>query len=431
MTKFNLRIQQTIKNKLRIVLLTLAVFLSLNFILFTDGNNLNSTNDQNYYYSDTTTNCPCPEFDIQFKICEEIKEIIIKQIDNKEVHYYRTKSKCDSDTSYKIIEELVTDSCHKMANLILKNSRFVIITPFTNIDTLKKQNTKCKYGEVKAEIIKKGKDSSSLEIIEYYLNNVYHRDVVKYYYGKSKLANEVAYYPLVQMFIVLLFVIVIIIALQNNYKSTQNQVWAGLAKETAHQLGTPVSSLEGWVEMLRDIKGNETIVPEMEKDVKRLLLITDRFGKIGSKPNVEQRNLVVQVGEMVEYIKKRASQKVEFKLIYTEEEVLANVSPPLFDWVIENLLKNALDAMEGKGNISVAIFNENTKAIIEVTDTGKGISKANVAKVFKAGFTTKKRGWGLGLTLTKRIVEQYHKGNIFVKHSELGKGTCFRIEINK
>jgi len=172
-------------------------------------------------------------------------------------------------------------------------------------------------------------------------------------------------------------------------------------------------------------------VPEMEKDVKRLLLITDRFGKIGSKPNVEQRNLVVQVGEMVEYIKKRASQKVEFKLIYTEEEVLANVSPPLFDWVIENLLKNALDAMEGKGNISVAIFNENTKAIIEVTDTGKGISKANVAKVFKAGFTTKKRGWGLGLTLTKRIVEQYHKGNIFVKHSELGKGTCFRIEINK
>lgn len=253
----------------------------------------------------------------------------------------------------------------------------------------------------------------------------------KYYYGKSKLANEVAYYPLVQMFIVLLFVIVIIIALQNNYKSTQNQVWAGLAKETAHQLGTPVSSLEGWVEMLRDIKGNETVVPEMEKDVKRLLLITDRFGKIGSKPNVEQRNLVVQVGEMVEYIKKRASQKVEFKLIYTEEEVLANVSPPLFDWVIENLLKNALDAMEGKGNISVAIFNENTKAIIEVTDTGKGISKANVAKVFKAGFTTKKRGWGLGLTLTKRIVEQYHKGNIFVKHSELGKGTCFRIEINK
>ena len=253
----------------------------------------------------------------------------------------------------------------------------------------------------------------------------------KYYYGKSKLANEVVYYPLVQMFIVLLFVIVIIIALQNNYKSTQNQVWAGLAKETAHQLGTPVSSLEGWVEMLRDIKGNETIVPEMEKDVKRLLLITDRFGKIGSKPNVEQRNLVVQVGDMVEYIKKRASQKVEFKLLNTEDEVLANVSPPLFDWVIENLLKNALDAMEGKGNISVAIFNENTKAIIEVTDTGKGISKANVAKVFKAGFTTKKRGWGLGLTLTKRIVEQYHKGNIFVKYSEVGKGTCFRIEINK
>lgn len=253
----------------------------------------------------------------------------------------------------------------------------------------------------------------------------------KYYYGKSALANQVAYYPLVQMFIVLLFVIVVIIALQNNYKSTQNQLWAGLAKETAHQLGTPVSSLEGWVEMLRDINGNENIVPEIEKDVKRLLLITDRFGKIGSKPNVEQRNLITQVGEMMEYIKKRASQKVEFNLIHPEDEVLASVSPPLFDWVIENLLKNALDAMEGKGNININVFNENTKAIIEITDTGKGISKHNINKVFKAGFTTKKRGWGLGLTLTKRIVEQYHKGNIFVKHSELGKGTCFRIEINK
>ncbi|MFY8127700.1 MAG: sensor histidine kinase [Chitinophagaceae bacterium] len=253
----------------------------------------------------------------------------------------------------------------------------------------------------------------------------------KYYYGKSKLAKEVAYYPLVQMFIVLLFVVVIIIALQNSYKSTQNQVWAGLAKETAHQLGTPVSSLEGWLEVLKDVKGNENIVPEIEKDVKRLLLITDRFGKIGSKPNVEQRNLIAQVGEMVEYIKKRASQKVTFILQHKEDEVIASISPPLFDWVIENLLKNALDSMEGKGSITIAVFNENTKAVIEVTDTGKGISKANIAKVFKAGFTTKKRGWGLGLTLTKRIVEQYHKGNIFVKHSEVGKGTCFRVEINK
>lgn len=251
------------------------------------------------------------------------------------------------------------------------------------------------------------------------------------YYGESKLLNEVRYYPLVQMVIVILFIVIVLMLLQSSYKSTQNQVWAGLAKETAHQLGTPVSSLEGWLEMLREIKGNEKIVPEMEKDVNRLLLISDRFGKIGSTPHLEEKNIVLQVQAMMDYIKKRAGQKVAFNLQSNSPNITAHISPPLFDWVIENLLKNALDAMVGKGKINVDIFEDANKIFIEVTDTGKGISKANIGKVFKPGFTTKKRGWGLGLTLTRRIVEQYHKGVIYVKHSELNKGTTFRIELKK
>lgn len=254
----------------------------------------------------------------------------------------------------------------------------------------------------------------------------------RYYYGESRLQKEVRYYPIIQLIIIALFIIITIIAQRSRYENTQNQVWAGLAKETAHQLGTPVSSLEGWVEMLREIPGNEKLVPEFEKDVNRLKLVSDRFGKIGSIPKLEEHNLVEQIATMVEYIKKRASGKVQITFDTNGEKVIpARISPPLFDWVIENLLKNALDAMEGKGKIDVVLRNESSAIIIDVTDNGKGISKQNIPKVFKPGFTTKKRGWGLGLTLTKRIVEQYHRGQIFVKSSGTGKGTTFRIVLNK
>ena len=253
-----------------------------------------------------------------------------------------------------------------------------------------------------------------------------------YYYGESKLQKEVRYYPIIQLFIVALFIIITIIAQKTGYESTQNQVWAGLAKETAHQLGTPVTSLEGWLEVLRDNPANEKMVHEIEKDVNRLKLISDRFGKIGSTPKLEERNLVEQITYMIDYIKKRASGKVQFHLdTHGETNIPGMISPPLFDWVIENLLKNALDAMAGHGNIRVDIKDEVSSVIIDVSDTGKGISKQNIPKVFNPGFTTKKRGWGLGLTLTRRIVQQYHKGEIFVKHSEMGKGTTFRIVLNK
>ena len=254
----------------------------------------------------------------------------------------------------------------------------------------------------------------------------------RYYYGHTTLLDEVKYYPLVQLLIVALFIFLIIYSITLSNRSTQNQVWAGMAKETAHQLGTPISSLEGWVEMLKENKGNDPITSELQKDIDRLKLVSDRFSKIGSTPILENADLVLQIEQMVEYIRKRATGKVRINVdTGGVTAIYAPISKPLFDWVIENLLKNALDAIEGKGNIIVTMREHGPEIQIDVTDTGKGIPPANIQRVFKPGFTTKKRGWGLGLSLSKRIIEQYHKGELFVKQSEMGKGTSFRIVLRK
>lgn len=256
--------------------------------------------------------------------------------------------------------------------------------------------------------------------------------VNRYYFGHTTLLNEVRYYPLIQLFIVTLFIIVTLMALRSSYRSVQNQVWAGMAKETAHQLGTPVSSLEGWVEMMRENPEQHPLVGELEKDVARLRLVSDRFGKIGSTPQLEELDVVMQINNMVDYIRKRAPEKIKFAVdTHGRQEIRALISAPLFDWVIENLLKNALDAMEGRGSITVDIAEEKSNVVIDVTDTGKGISGQHLSRVFKPGFTTKKRGWGLGLSLSKRIISQYHKGEIFVRQSEPGRGTTFRIVLKK
>ncbi|MBX9785691.1 MAG: HAMP domain-containing histidine kinase [Chitinophagaceae bacterium] len=252
-----------------------------------------------------------------------------------------------------------------------------------------------------------------------------------YYFGHTALLNEVRYYPLVQLLIVALFIIITLFALQSRNRSVQNMLWTGMAKETAHQLGTPVTSLQGWVEMLKEKEGSEQIGHEMEKDVERLKLVSDRFGKIGSTPQLETHNTTEQVHRMVDYMRKRAAGKVQFVFEPQQQQMNAQLSPPLFDWVIENLLKNALDAMDGKGTITVTMKEDADTIIIDISDTGKGIARENIARVFKPGFTTKKRGWGLGLSLSKRIIEQYHSGKLFVKHSEVGKGTTFRIELKK
>jgi Histidine kinase-, DNA gyrase B-, and HSP90-like ATPase len=298
------------------------------------------------------------------------------------------------------------------------------IIQFINIDTIKVANdrsyltSKLKSFKSKNEPIIWTNPSDSTE------QNLY-------YYGESRLLTEVRYYPIVQLFIVGLFIIITLLALRSSYRSVQNQVWAGMAKETAHQLGTPVSSLQGWVEMLKQNPDNSKIVPELEKDVNRLQLVSDRFGKIGSSPQLEKHDIISQVTTMMDYMKKRAPGKVNFSINTNEKEIFASISPPLFDWVIENLLKNSLDAMEGTGDIKINIENLSDKVNIDLKDTGKGIPLSMQQKVFKPGFTTKKRGWGLGLSLSKRIIEQYHKGEIFVKNSEPGKGTTFRIVLKK
>lgn len=254
----------------------------------------------------------------------------------------------------------------------------------------------------------------------------------KYYFGESRLQKEVRYYPIIQLVVVGLFIVITFSFLRMSHRSSQNQIWAGMAKETAHQLGTPLTSLEGWIEMLKDNKEGAHIAVEMQKDLQRLQLVSDRFGKIGSKPKLEETDVVQQIENMVDYVKKRAGKMVGFSIRNSgTSAVIALISPPLFDWVMENLLKNALDAMEGKGSITIDIYDRPKQVIIDVSDTGKGISKANLRKVFAPGFTTKKRGWGLGLTLTKRIIHEYHQGNIFVKHSEIGQGTTFRIVLEK
>lgn len=294
-----------------------------------------------------------------------------------------------------------------------------------NLDTnrIKKESN---YIQIKLAEFKKENPAIEVEISKDPLF------VNKYYYGDSDLLKEVRYYPIIQLIIVALFVIIALVTVSVRNKSTQNQVWAGMAKETAHQLGTPISSLQGWVEMLKDNPVNEKIGVEIEKDVDRLKLVSDRFGKIGSIPQLEEKNIVQQVESMVDYIKRRSTDKVSFSInSQNDYDISAMINAPLFDWVIENLLKNALDAMDGKGSIVVDIKNEITQTIIEVTDSGKGILKSNINKVFKPGFTTKKRGWGLGLSLSKRIIEHYHKGELFVKNSEVGKGTTFRIILKK
>jgi signal transduction histidine kinase len=290
-----------------------------------------------------------------------------------------------------------------------------------NLDTvLKKSDTG--YLRRKIKEFKKQHDPITVEISKDPL--IFN----KYYFGNSLLLKEVRYYPLVQLLIVALFIFITLFAITSRNKSTQNQVWAGMAKETAHQLGTPISSLQGWVEMLKENDSNATIIGEMEKDIDRLKLVSDRFGKIGSSPKLEKKNIAVQIENMVAYIKRRSTNKVSFNVqTFSEPPVMALISSPLFDWVIENLLKNALDATEGVGEINIKIRREAGQVVIDITDTGKGIIKKNLSKVFKPGFSTKKRGWGLGLSLSQRIIEQYHQGDLFIKSSEPGKGTTFRI----
>lgn len=341
------------------------------------------------------------------------------------IYNWQLAVRINNDTSLTEINtlalKLVADSMDIPALMITEKKELLALR---NIDTTQIKD-KPLFIDTKINEFKKINDS----IVWINTEDSTQKNII--YYGESKLLKEVKYYPIIQLLIVVLFITVVFLTIQSQYKSTQNQVWAGLAKETAHQLGTPVSSLAGWIEVLKTIDGNERVIYELEKDIERLQLITNRFGKIGSKPVLEEKDIVAQVSQMIDYIKKRSGNNITFNFLHSQAIINTKISAPLFDWVIENLLKNALDAMEGKGKIEVNVQEEKNKIIIDVADTGKGITANNLKKIFKPGFTTKKRGWGLGLTLTKRIIEQYHNGVIYVKNSEVNKGTTFRIELKK
>ena len=257
------------------------------------------------------------------------------------------------------------------------------------------------------------------------------QDYMEICYGESLMLIRLAWWPYVQLGVVLVFVLIAIFALLSSKKAEQNKVWVGLSKETAHQLGTPISSLMAWVEVLKDTYPDDELIPELGSDVKRLQRIAERFSKIGSKPEIQPENLNEVVTQVLQYIGRRTSNRVSLVCNLPQQPLIVPMNAPLFEWVVENLCKNAVDSMEGDGTITLTATDLPNCYALEVADTGKGIAKNHFQTIFMPGFTTKKRGWGLGLSLAKRIIEDYHQGHIFVKNSELGKGTTFRIELKK
>jgi signal transduction histidine kinase len=256
-------------------------------------------------------------------------------------------------------------------------------------------------------------------------------NLVRYvYYDDSTVLKQLQMFPFVQMAVVFIFIIISFLALNSTQKAEQNKVWVGLSKETAHQLGTPISSLMAWVEYLKTKNTDQRLLTEMDKDVQRLKIIAERFSKIGSNPEPEPMDLNETIHDAIEYMGRRISSKVNISAHFPAESLCVLMNESLFGWTIENLIKNAVDAMDGQGEITISAQEKGKKIIMDISDTGKGIPKSKFKAVFQPGYTTKKRGWGLGLSLVKRIIESYHKGKIYVYKSELGKGTTFRIELN-
>ena len=316
---------------------------------------------------------------------------------------------------------------------VIKNNRTVPviladehenIIAWKNLDSLHVLND-ANYLKTKLAEMKKGNQPIRIDYTETNSQFIYYED--------SFLLKQLRYFPYIQFSLIFIFLFVAYLAFSTSRRAEQNQVWVGMAKETAHQLGTPLSSLSGWVDYLNESLPEEQrikVIPEIEKDLQRLNTVTDRFSKIGSQPTLTDCNVETEINRMVEYLKNRSSEKVQWVVKSSNQSLTAKMSAPLFDWVMENLLKNALDAMEGIGKIEIAIHHEVNRVVIDVTDSGKGIAAGNLKTVFQPGFTTKSRGWGLGLSLSKRIIENYHKGKIVVKESTPGKGTTFRIILN-
>lgn len=332
---------------------------------------------------------------------------------------YERFSSVDLNTDISLESKIV--SANNNIPMIVTNE-YGKITEWSNLDTLK-----VKEQGYLAQQLFQMKNQNSPIVVSHTDGNI--KQYI--YYRDSDLLTKLKYYPIALILILALFASVIYLFFKSSKIADQNRLWTGMAKETAHQIGTPLSSLLGWVEILRLEKTDESIVAEIENDVNRLNIIAERFSKIGSIPTLKKQQIVDATYNSFNYLKARSSKHIVFQFNTSKKEIFANINLQLFEWVIENLIKNAIDAMEGKGKISISISESDTNVLITISDTGKGISKSLQQKIFSPGFTTKKRGWGLGLSLSKRIIEDYHQGKIAVISSEVGKGTTFGINLKK
>ena len=353
-----------------------------------------------------------------------VRDLAIEEKSKMEVwaEAMRTLNLADENTDLNLVLKVIDEN--NTIPVVVTDKQGNVQT-FRNVDL--KGETYEDSLQMAATIAKKM--SSSGRYIRLYMEDK--KDYIDVCYDESVMIKRLNVYPIVQLGVVMIFVVVAIFALLTSKRAEQNKVWVGLSKETAHQLGTPISSLMAWTEILKESYPDDELIPEMDKDVKRLQLIAERFSKIGSLPEPVPTSLIEVMGHVIDYMDRRTSQKVKMEKVFPPQDIIVKINASLFEWVIENLCKNAVDAMEGSGRITLFMQDEGDKVAIEVSDTGKGIKKKDIGNVFKPGFTTKKRGWGLGLSLAKRIVEEYHKGHIYVKSSEVGKGTTFRIELKK
>ena len=334
----------------------------------------------------------------------------------------RALSQADENTDLALVLKVLNDN-NTIPVVVLDNDENV--TDFRNVViNAKNYKDSLSYVSAMAKRLKNNKQNIRIQLSD--ASNEY----IDVCYDDSLMLKRLALYPYVQLGVVMLFVVVAIFALLISKRAEQNKVWVGLSKETAHQLGTPISSLMAWTTILKETYPDDDLLPEMDKDVKRLQLIADRFSKIGSLPEAVPVSLSEVLDHVIDYMDRRTSKTIQLKKVFPADDIIIRLNASLFEWVIENLCKNAVDAMGGEsGTITLRVETVGERVIVEVSDTGKGIKKKDMRNVFRPGFTTKSRGWGLGLSLAKRIVEEYHNGRIFVKSSELGKGTTFRIEL--
>ena len=331
---------------------------------------------------------------------------------------FATNQDLNADVS---LEDKIIKSNTSIPMILVDENGNIGSNAYLNLDTIKAKNPA--YLQTQLEIMKEQNNPIEITFAKNRKQFIYYRN--------SDLLNKLSYYPLTLILILALFLSLIYMMFTSSKIAEQNRLWTGMAKETAHQIGTPLSSLLGWISILKMENVDKKYIDEIEKDVHRLNTIANRFSKIGSLPKLKKLDIISVTKNAYEYLEYRSSKQISFNFISNEKRLFCNINEELYEWVIENLIKNAIDAMLGKGELTLSVSSNNNKILINISDTGKGIAKSQFKKIFNPGFTTKKRGWGLGLSLSKRIIEDYHTGKIIVKNSEINKGTTFQVILDK